>query len=292
MNTRLATLLVCLIVFAPCRVLPAVVSTLSTETLDVPGASSTSANGVDGNNVVGSWTDADGFSHGFLYDGTTYTTLDVPGANQTFITGIDGNNIVGTWTDSNGSNIFVYDGTTYDTIDVPVFVRRIRALGIDGDNIVGWYDTDLDNFQFSGFLYDGSTFMTFGSPRTRTVHDVDGNRIVGIVRTGSEIFGFVTDFMTNMEVSSDVARFYGIDGIHVVGFGFGDPILYDGTQIVSLDVPGTPWAIDGNRIVGSYHDSGAEHGFLATIDLATIPEPTTAAMLTLMCCVGARRARS
>src|SRR5713226_3039824 len=46
--------------------------------IDVPGASSTEAHGVNGlGQVVGRFTDATG-EHGFLKDGDTFTTIDVP----------------------------------------------------------------------------------------------------------------------------------------------------------------------------------------------------------------------
>jgi hypothetical protein len=82
-------------------------------TLSVPGAASTSANAISGNLVAGSYTNPQapappgaprmpGATHGFVYDGTTYTTIDIPGASSTMITGISGNTIVGIYTDSTG----------------------------------------------------------------------------------------------------------------------------------------------------------------------------------------------
>ena len=55
---------------------------------------------MDGSNqlyIVGAYTEDDpsNRTHGFLYDGTTYTTFDVPGATYTYAYGIDGGNIVG-----------------------------------------------------------------------------------------------------------------------------------------------------------------------------------------------------
>jgi len=60
----------------------------------VAGASNTYPYGIDGGNIVGYYSD--GSTHGFIYDGTTYTTLNVPGADSTRAYGIDGSNIVGT----------------------------------------------------------------------------------------------------------------------------------------------------------------------------------------------------
>ena len=63
-------------------------------TLDFPGATSTRARGVDGDNIVGSYRDSSSNRHGFLYDGTSYTSLDFPGAPSTDAYGIDGRSIV------------------------------------------------------------------------------------------------------------------------------------------------------------------------------------------------------
>src|SRR3954467_2427082 len=65
-------------------------------TLDYPGSRSTLANGIDGNNIVGAYSDSSDIFHGFLYTSTTYTTLDDPLAtNGTVARGISGGNIVG-----------------------------------------------------------------------------------------------------------------------------------------------------------------------------------------------------
>ena len=69
------------------------------------GIGGTVAKGVSGNNIVGSYLDSSGGSHGFLYNGTTYTTIDDPlGMGGTFLNGIDGSNIVGSYVDSSGQN--------------------------------------------------------------------------------------------------------------------------------------------------------------------------------------------
>jgi len=54
--------------------------------IDVPDAAadSTAANGVnERGQIVGIYADADGNSHGFLTDGSTFTTLDCPGGFRT-----------------------------------------------------------------------------------------------------------------------------------------------------------------------------------------------------------------
>ena len=60
-------------------------------TLDYPGASKTSAYGIDGNKIVGAYN----HHYGFLYNGSTWTPLNYPGGIGTAAYGIDGNNTVG-----------------------------------------------------------------------------------------------------------------------------------------------------------------------------------------------------
>jgi len=73
----------------------------SFQIIDVPGAGSTYASGINGaGQIVGEY---DG--HGFLYSGGSFTTLDVPGADSTAARGINGaGQIVGGW------SIYVDDG--------------------------------------------------------------------------------------------------------------------------------------------------------------------------------------
>ena len=79
--------------------------------IDYPGARSTSAIGISGNNIVGFYVDSSG-QHSFLYNGTSYAKLDYPGATGTYAEGINGNNIVGNYYDSFGNvHGFLYNGT-------------------------------------------------------------------------------------------------------------------------------------------------------------------------------------
>ena len=96
---------------------------------------------------MGAYVDAVG-SHGFVYDGNTYTTLDVPnekaGPGKTFGTaayGVWGNTIVGTYAASGVSHGFVYHGGTFMTLDDPAAVAPggTVALGNSDGTIVGNY---------------------------------------------------------------------------------------------------------------------------------------------------------
>jgi hypothetical protein len=53
-------------------------------TIDVPGATATSASRINSRGqIVGGYLDANGNGHGFLIDEGVSTTIDVPGANGT-----------------------------------------------------------------------------------------------------------------------------------------------------------------------------------------------------------------
>ena len=90
-------------------------------TLDAPNASGgTFANGIDGGNIVGYYTDS--ATHGFLYNGASYTTLDDPmSAGSTYALGISGGATVGYYIDSsNVAHGFIATLTTNFTFSIAV----------------------------------------------------------------------------------------------------------------------------------------------------------------------------
>ena len=75
-------------------------------TIDVPGATETSAVGINaGGDIVGTFLNASGF-HGFLLSQGVFTTIDVPGATSTEARGINAaRHIVGSF--DNGDHGFL-----------------------------------------------------------------------------------------------------------------------------------------------------------------------------------------
>src|SRR5262245_23568259 len=67
--------------------------------LNFPGAPSTAALGISGNNVVGYYNDGGSVTLGFLFDGKSYKTIDPNGFTYTFATGVSGKNIIGLYAD-------------------------------------------------------------------------------------------------------------------------------------------------------------------------------------------------
>jgi probable HAF family extracellular repeat protein len=110
--------------------------------VDYPGARETSPNGINtSGQMVGYYSDANNYVHGFLKVGTSYTPLDYPGARATAALGInDSGQIVGEYQDASGdSHGFLKAGDTYTPIDYPGATATYPyGINISGQ-MVGWY---------------------------------------------------------------------------------------------------------------------------------------------------------
>ena len=255
-------------------------------TLNFPGADGTTRiSGIDGSNLVGSY-DHHGFVYNMTTQ--NWTTIDMPTAKSTLVRGISGNNIVGEYSDSvpwGPWHSFLYDGTNWTTIplntgggfdnisygidgDIIVSFNQIYNIatqsltilnypgadrtmicGIDGSNLVGYYDHH--GFVYNMTTQNWTTIDVPGATYTR-IYDIDGSNLVGSSTLNGEK---LTDF------------------------------IYDGTTLHALDLPGSPMGIYGNIIVGSYtttvhYDNGVigifSHGYVYTI-----PEPASLLLLAL-----------
>jgi len=150
----------------------------------------------------------------------------------------------------------------YTTLDVPGSIRTY-ASGIDGSNVVGFYDDS--SHVGHGFLYDGSTYTTLHVPRSTqtTARAIDGSNVVGYYVDSSSVW-----------------------------HGF----LYDGSTYTTLDPPEShptyPFtravAIDGGNVVGFYRDDSYNfHGFLASeAPSGIVPEPSTIFVWSLLAAIG------
>jgi hypothetical protein len=264
----------------------------------------TTFNGIDGNNIVGSYVDASYAAHGFLYNGAAYKQLDYPTADSTFAVGISGQNIIGVWEeggitpDSLNFHGFLFDGSSYHTIDDPLNAGYSFLTGISGTNIVGYYN-DAGGVSHS-FLYNGSAFIPIDHPGAGNgpsegtrVNGISGNRIVGIYRDAAENdHSFLFDGANYSDLSYPGFNAEGIDGNNIVGW-FLNPtsgvssLLYDGSTWTELDFPipdpGQDYTetyasgISGNIIVGHYNVSEQHYGGFVVI----IPEPPSVILLAI-----------
>ena len=265
-------------------------------TLDDPsGFNGTRAQDVSGGVVVG-WYQGYG-THGFLYNGSTYTTLDVPSAapyGNTMAYGISGNNVVGVYGDvSQICHGFIYNGSTYTTLDDPLETGTSAgsgtyAYGISGNEVVGFYYNGGNEY---AYLYNGSTYTTLNGPSgafNTLACGISGNDIVGTCEDASGIHGFLYNgsTYTKLDDPSGIGNTWasGIFGGNIVGSytdssGKTHGFIYNGSTYTTLDDPlgtgGTYLSgISGGRMVGTYVDSsGSSHGFVAST-----PEPSTLAL--------------
>jgi len=183
--------------------------------LDYPGAVDTYAKGIDGNNIVGSYTDSSGEDHGFLYDGVnTWTSLDYPGAISTYASGISGNNIVGDFSDADGWHGFLYDkdAEEWTQLDYPDALETY-ASGVDGNNIVGSYATPYGSVR--GFFYDKENddwiSLRFPGAWATDAFGIDGSNIVGSYKAvGNAEHGFVAQPAPELAVSPTSYDFGGV----------------------------------------------------------------------------------
>ena len=257
---------------------------------DPLGVNGTLPSGVDGNNIVGSYRDAQGIWHGFLYDGSTYTTLNHPlAAYGTNANAISGSKIAGNYTNFVGERVhgFLLSGTTWTTLDDPLAVEGTYAYGISGTNIVGGYYDGLGGHH--GFLLSGTTYTTIDDPsgvNHSVALGVSGSNIVGAyLYQGAHYNGFImsgTGYTTLIDppaANKSYCDSYSnaISGSNIVGYYYnqhesvGVGYLLSGTVYSPVNVPQAasltaPSGISSDgRIVGFYLNAkGVSHGFLAT----------------------------
>jgi uncharacterized membrane protein len=126
--------------------------------IDVPGAMATRAGGINSEGeIVGSYDDASGTTHGFLLSHRKFTTIDDPNADPTqggtFAWGISpSDTVVGSYFDSSGNpHAFLLRRGFFHTLVIPP-TGHGQAFGINpqGD-IVGQHDDA--NGMIHGFLF-------------------------------------------------------------------------------------------------------------------------------------------
>jgi hypothetical protein len=274
-------------------------------TIDYPGATSTTASGIQGNTIVGRYVDASNAQHGFVDvdNGATYTPLDVPSTlgSNTNARGISRGNIAGFYSDSSSVfHGFEYNGATYMTVDNPsagtAAGQGTRAFGIDGTNIVGDFLNPSGLEQ--GYLFNGTYHTIAPGPTVQSAaFGISGSTIVGVyVGVGSSVLqGMIYDgsYSTLNDPSAGTSpgqgtQLFGIDGKNIVGTyidpsGANRGFYYDGTSLTftKIDFPGgtntVVEGISGNEMVGRYTDAnGGIHGFSAVI-----PEPSSIVLAAL-----------
>ena len=269
-------------------------------TLDYPGATSTTATGInDRKSVVGFYVDANGNSHAFILKKRRFKaiTLSIAGVTvvQSQAWGINDRGwIVGNYIDSTGERHgFELQNGSVTTIDVPGsnLYHSFGAYGINkAGTIVGQfchyfcYAVGIEQ----GYVLSNGTFTTLGYPgsdgESGAASGINAkNQIVGYWEdTGGGEHGFIFEgstytsidvpnacftFATGINNNSQILGWYGDNTC--TGHGF----LLVGSQFTTLDVPGVEPSGSGREyfyginlardIVGEYTDSsGKIHGFI------------------------------
>jgi probable HAF family extracellular repeat protein len=125
----------------------------SYQTLDVPGAKLTAAQGINNQGQITLLgRDSNDVDHSWLYDGANYTNIDVPGAANTDVYGINNlGDVVYTWEDSLNVNhaAVLHDGK-YHTFQAPG-ASRTEAFGINDQDVIVGIMWQKDGSVYSGF---------------------------------------------------------------------------------------------------------------------------------------------
>jgi uncharacterized membrane protein len=165
-------------------------------TIAFPHALSTSANGINNNNViVGSYLDSASSQHGFTYQGGKYTTVDFPGAGATAVLGINDNgDLVGVYQVPGPLNFhgFLRRDGQFHRINAPAATYSTVAAGINNaGTIVGTYDDT------HGFIYREGAYSRWnapqlaGEPKQTQLNGISNHGwIVGQVFSGGNWRGF------------------------------------------------------------------------------------------------------
>jgi probable HAF family extracellular repeat protein len=202
----------------------------------------------DSGQVAGTYADASGKQHFFVYSsGSSVTTLDVPNSvlyPESILINNSGQ-AAGTYEDNSGLHGFLSSGGSFTTLDVPgshySYLYGVAGIN-DSGQVIGTYD---DYYGPHGFLYSGGLFTTLDAAVPR---------------------GFFT-YANSINTSGQVAGTYE----DVSGFQHG--FVYSGGSggsFTTLDPPGAIYNYDvrindRGQVAGTYEDAnGVDHGFIAS----------------------------
>jgi probable HAF family extracellular repeat protein len=135
--------------------------------INVPGSVYTEATGVNNSGqVVGTYQDAGGFTHGFSYNGTSFTTIDYPATGYNYVFGVNAaGQMVGGYSVSNPLGPyhgFIYHNGVFTEFDYPL--RETDGRGINNlGQIVGIYNQGFGTPDH-GFYKDGDNYASLDYP--------------------------------------------------------------------------------------------------------------------------------
>jgi probable HAF family extracellular repeat protein len=225
-------------------------------TIDLPGVTDIEAYGIDNHgNVTGLYYDADGNTHGFVYQDGVVTTVDAPTSNpplsQAQLYNINNKGKVGAYyVDDNGiARGAVYDlgdqtWSTLPVINIPAYFAGAGGVNANGIVAGNWTRDPTGLIGEQGWTFDPKTdsYSFFDVPGVDKV-DYFGT-VVSSINNAGVVVGYYTD--------SD-------GGIH----GF----TKTGTQYRTIDVPGVHNTVlyginNQGDVAGRYRVGDTRHGFV------------------------------
>lgn len=259
-------------------------------TVDHPDAVATTLNGINARgDIVGTFIDADGMSHGFALRDGAFSTIDVPNAHGTDARGISpaGDIVGGYWLPGEPMvNIHGYrlraDGAL-EYVDFPGQTNTIPQRVLPDGTILGcFHGNDMAASMFGMVLRDGGTESIAQSASMHNGATPDLRVIAGLFTDLSEpapraSWGYVVEdgvftrfrvpgsnltAVWDVRVNGDLVGVYrNAMGVH----GF----LRENGEYTSLDYPGATatraFGVNARGdIVGHYVKDGRTHGYLAT----------------------------
>jgi len=153
--------------------------------IDVPNASQTIARGINARgDIIGSYTDADGAGHDFLFHNGVYTNIDYPGGAGTALAINARGDIAGVLDDADGAHGFLFRDGKLTKIDYPG-ASGTRAFGINNSgDITGQYTTKFG--VVFGFILSDGVFHKIRVPDT-DLTSLRGAEDNGRVMTGDVV---------------------------------------------------------------------------------------------------------
>lgn len=269
---------------------------------DVPGALHTFGfGGNNGGQIVGTYIDADGIAHGFLFSHGQFTTIDPPGSVKTEVVGINNaGEVVGDYTevvvDTTGTTHevehgFLWSHGQFTTIDPPG-AEATEAIGInEAGDVVGFSIARADGREH-GFLWSQGRFTGVDVPGATLTDAFSINNRGDIVGVYADADGREHGFLlsrgqfTTVQYpgagftwanaitngNPEAARIVGAYGPSAQLDVFGEMhgfVLAQG-HFTPLDIPGAAstfpgWISERGDVVGAYRDTqGTFHGFVTT----------------------------
>ncbi len=274
------------------------------KTIDVPGAQAGTTDVSAINNrdeVAGSYVDASGVSHGYLYLNGHYTRFDVPGATSTRLSGVnDFGQLVGTYVRGGTLHGFLDTRSGIQTTPSPFLplaindLGRVLGLGDITTKYYSYWNGILTPVTIKGSVITGDTSL-YGLNNIGQYAGSSGglSRQYGIIVTNGVISTTITlSGYTFVHAINDRGQAVGYYDAPASGqtYSLRNGFLYENGAATTFDEPGAgqTWLTginDRGDIIGAGFPLpgvfGNSQAFLAVPDPPAAPEPSTWAMMAL-----------